>query len=170
MIATDLNKKDDKKKLAVFQNSIGGDALELFNSFEDEKKLTLAPVLRKFDRYCAPKQNIIFQRYLFNSIMQREGQNFDSFLIELRKGITHTKYLDPEDMIRDRIVLGSSSKEGQNKLLRKSNLTLAINFRRAVEAKTKHGSSCNEQQVCQLAQKLNITKSHFFELLQFDFK
>lgn len=78
MIATDLNKKDDKKKLAVFQNSIGGDALELFNSFEDEKKLTLAPVLRKFDRYCAPKQNIIFQRCFFNSIVEKEGQNFDS--------------------------------------------------------------------------------------------
>ena len=117
MVATDLSDKEDKKKLAVFQNLLGDEALELFNSFDDAKKATLALVLAEFENYCAPKQNVIFERFLFNSIVQKEGQSFDSFLTELRKGIKNTKYKDPEDMIRDRIVIGSLSKEVQEKLI-----------------------------------------------------
>ncbi|XP_031335047.1 uncharacterized protein K02A2.6-like [Photinus pyralis] len=50
-------------------------------------------------------------------------------------GIKTTNYKDSDDMIRDRIVMGVSSKEVREKLLRESDLTLtkAITFCRAVE-------------------------------------
>jgi len=60
---------------------------------------------------------------------------FDSFLTELRKAVKTTAYLDQDQMIRDRIVMGIWDKGTQERLLREPKLTLnkAVDFCRATE-------------------------------------
>ena len=136
--ATDSTEETDSKKVALLLSLIGEEGLDLFNSFtfetgKDPKKLD--DVKAKFEAYCSPKKNIIFERFVFNSIVQKEGQLFDNFLTELRKSVKTTEYSHPEDMIRDRIVIGIHDKSTQERLLRESSLTLekAINLCRATE-------------------------------------
>lgn len=137
MKATDLDTRDESKKIAVFLNIIGDDGLELFNSFtlSDTESQSLTAIKLKFEEYCSPKKNIIFERFKFNSIVQKEGQSFDNFLTELHKGVKTTEYKDQEEMVRDRIVMGVYNKTTQERLLRESSLSLtkAIDFCRAVE-------------------------------------
>lgn len=83
-----------------------------------------------FEAYCAPKKNEIYERYLFNSITQKEGQLFNAFVTELKKSI-RTTY----EMVRDRIVFGIYDKSTQEKLLREPDLTLekTTNVCRSIE-------------------------------------
>lgn len=138
LTVTELSKKSEETQVAVFLNLIGDDGLELFNTFDltNDQKKSLNEVKLKFESHCSPKKNVIFERFVFNSISQKEGQSFDSFLTELRKAVKSTGYKDKDDMIRDRIVMGVFSKDTQERLLRASDLTLdmAIKHCRACEA------------------------------------
>lgn len=136
LVAAGISTKPEEKKVAVFLNLIGDDALELYNTFKFEGETKdLATVKKKFDEYCSPKKNVIFERFMFNSIVQKEGQLFDNFVTELKKGIKTTEYAEQDDMIRDRIVMGIYNKATQEKLLREANLTLqkTIDMCRAIE-------------------------------------
>ncbi|XP_072380022.1 uncharacterized protein [Diabrotica undecimpunctata] len=137
MIATDLTSKPESKKLAVFLSLVGDEALELYNTFtfDENEDRTVTCVKKKFEEYCSPKKNVIFERFKFNSISQQEGQPFDSFVTELRKAIKTTEYSQQDQMIRDRIVMGIHNKATQEKLLRESELTLmkAVDICRAIE-------------------------------------
>lgn len=139
VVATDLVSKQEETKVATFLSVIGDDGLELYNTFTfssvaESKKLE--SILKKFDEYCAPKKNETFERFLFNSIQQKEGQSFDSFLTELKKAVKTTNYKDQDDMIRDKVVIGIHNKNTQEKLLRDRDLTLEkpVNLCRATEA------------------------------------
>ncbi|XP_030759604.1 uncharacterized protein LOC115885003 [Sitophilus oryzae] len=123
--ATDLESKSEDKKVAVFLNLIGDEGLELFNSFS-------------------------FENGDEKNICQKEGQNFDNFLTELRKAIKTTQYKDHDDMIRDRIVMGILDKVIQERLLREPKLTLekAVDVCRATESsKSQSKILRNESQV-----------------------
>ncbi|XP_031334069.1 uncharacterized protein K02A2.6-like [Photinus pyralis] len=152
LVAADLDKKAEGKKVAVFLNVIGEDALELYNTFtfteEEKKEKTLTLIKQKFTEYCSPKKNVIFERFKFNSIVQAEGQTFDNFLTDLRKAVQTTEYSDPDDMIRDRIVMGIKNKIVQERLLREADITLqkTIDFCRASEV-SKNQSKVLQQEV-----------------------
>ncbi|XP_030758046.1 uncharacterized protein LOC115883775 [Sitophilus oryzae] len=162
--ATDLPQKGNKKQVAIFLNLIGEEGLELFNSFSltDAETEDLKKVVEKFEEYCSPRKNIIFERYRFNSIIQNDGQSFDSFLTELRKAVKTTEYGEPEQMIRDRIVIGVSNKLTQERLLRESDLTLetAIKICRAVEiSKSQSKALQNEASVSAVTTKDKVKRS-----------
>lgn len=135
--ASNLSTKPEETKIAAFLNLIGDDGLELHNSFtyEKDEDKTLESLKKKFEEYCSPTANVIFERYKFNSIVQQENQPFDSFLTELRKAVKTTGYKDQDDMIRDRIVMGIWEHSTQERLLREGKLTLnkAIDLCRATE-------------------------------------
>lgn len=137
MEATNLESKPEAKKVAIFLNSIGDEALELYNTLpcaEGEQR-TFAVVKEKLEAYCLPRENVIFEQFKFNNITQKERQTLDSFVTELRKAIKTTHYVNPDDMIRDRLVIGIHDKHTQEKLLRESQLTLnkAIDVSRTIE-------------------------------------
>uniref|UniRef100_A0A1Y1KVT8 RNA-directed DNA polymerase n=1 Tax=Photinus pyralis TaxID=7054 RepID=A0A1Y1KVT8_PHOPY len=135
--ATNLDSKDEDVQIACFLSLIGDDGLDLFNSFTFEagKEKILAEIQKKFDDQCAPQRNVIFERAKFNTICQKEGQSFDSFLTELRKAVKTTGYKDQDEMIRDRIVIGLRETSSKERLMQVADLTLtkAINFCRATE-------------------------------------
>ncbi|KAB0805330.1 hypothetical protein PPYR_02300 [Photinus pyralis] len=137
LTATGLSTKAEEKKVAVLLNLIGYEALELYNtfSFVEQEEKTVETVKAKFDEYCSPKKNVIFERFKFNKIVQQECQPFDVFVSELRKAIKTTEYAQQDDMLRDRIVMGIYNKSTQEKLLREASLTVtkAIDICRAIE-------------------------------------
>jgi hypothetical protein len=126
--AADLDEAPDKRKIALLINLIGEDGLEIFNNFtwadaDDKKKFNL--VVKKFEEYCSPIKNVIIERFNFNSVVQRDGETFESFLTELRNKASTCEFgILIEGLIRDRIVFGIQDKNLQKRLLREPNLSL----------------------------------------------
>lgn len=126
IVATGLKSKPEETKAAAFLSLVGDDGLELYNTFTfvpPEAAKRLDKIRQKFEDYCAPKKNVTFERYLFNSIEQKLGQSFDSFITELKKAVKTTEYAKQDEMVRDRIVIGIYEKSTQEKLLREKDLT-----------------------------------------------
>ena len=136
--ACDKEDASQKKKLAIFLNCIGDDGLELYNTFtfKKDQEDKYKSVLQLFEEYCAPKGNVIFERFLFNSIVQDEGQSIDAFILTLKTKVKSCDYDKPDEMVRDRLVLGVLDKQIQERLLRESKLTLedAIRLSKSIES------------------------------------
>ena len=65
-------------------------------------------ILMKLSEYFIPKQNKIYERYVFNSHSQKADESFDQFLKALRKFAATCEFGTFDDeMLRDRIVTGS---------------------------------------------------------------
>lgn len=138
MTATEKIKKPADVQAAMLLNLLGEEALELFNTFgldttqqNDPKQIKLA-----FENYIKPRKNVIYERFIFYSRKQSDGESFDIFLTDLKKLVRNCEFENQaDDMLRDRIVLGINSRELQEQLLKKPELNLitAINTCRASE-------------------------------------
>ena len=77
-LALELDKKPQVVQVATLLTVIGEDAREVYSTFTDwdtdgdESKLE--PVLTKFEQYCRPRKNVLFQRYCFNCRQQEAGE------------------------------------------------------------------------------------------------
>ena len=139
MKASGSTVKADDVQLAIFLHVIGDDALAVYNTFafpaDDRNKLV--PALRKFEEYCSPKKNIVFERYNFWRSVQTPGESIDMFVTTLRQKAKTCEFGDQtESMIRDRVVLGCPDARLQERLLRETDLDLvkAMNICRAAES------------------------------------
>ncbi|UYV77008.1 hypothetical protein LAZ67_14002803 [Cordylochernes scorpioides] len=148
--------KPDKLKVAILLNFIGEEALEVFNTFhlkEDEAE-NFDFVINKFDDFCEPKKNVIFERFKFFSATQKDGESIDSFITELKGLSTSCEFESQKDsLIRDRIVYGIQDKALQERLLREPNLTLlkAIEMCKTDEiSKQQIKIMQNNQNICQI--------------------
>ncbi|UYV83644.1 K02A2.6-like [Cordylochernes scorpioides] len=158
--ATEKATKPDKLKVAILLNFIGEEALEVFNTFhlkEDEAE-NFDLVINKFDDFCEPKKNVIFERFKFFSATQKDGESIDSFITELKGLSTSCEFESQKDsLIRDRIVYGIQDKALQERLLREPNLTLL----KAIEmCKT---DEINKQQIKIMQNNQNICQIRKYE-------
>lgn len=148
-IATDLESKEEARQIAVLLHCIGEDGLDVYNTLtlSATEKKSLKSIKETLGAHFAPKKNVIYERFLFNSIKQKEGQKFDSFLTELKVAVKSTEYNDKDDMVRDRIVFGIRDKSSQERLLRHADLKLdsAIALCRGVEASQKQVKEMQEE-------------------------
>ncbi|UYV61543.1 K02A2.6-like [Cordylochernes scorpioides] len=154
--ATEKATKPDKLKVAILLNFIGEEALEVFNTFhlkEDEAE-NFDLVINKFDDFCEPKKNVIFERFKFFSATQKDGESIDSFITELKGLSSSCEFESQKDsLIRDRIVYGIQDKALQERLLREPNLTLlkAIEMCKTNEiSKQQIKIMQNNQNICQI--------------------
>ncbi|XP_036345642.1 uncharacterized protein LOC118754876, partial [Rhagoletis pomonella] len=138
MKATELDKKEEDRKVAVFLHVIGDEALEKYNTFglseADDKKLNA--VIKAFEDFCSPKANETVERHVFFTRAQQSGENFTNYLTDLKTlsatcGFGHLK----DSLIKNRVVCGIRDSELRNRLLREENLDLdkCIQICRAVE-------------------------------------
>lgn len=131
--------KDEKKKVAMLLNLIGDEALEVFNTFQFAAGTSvdnLVDVLAKFESYCNPRKNLVYEQSKFFTHSQREGEPFDKFLIELRKLAQTCEFGDKNDQLLTlRVVLGINDRVLRERLLRVPDLTLvkAADYCRAAE-------------------------------------
>jgi len=125
-VAAELNKKAEEVQAAILLNTIGEEGLELFRTLDipEGDKKCYKKVLEAFDKFCATKQNIIYESFVFLSRNQKPFESIDAWIMDLKKLIKACEYKDQEDrMLRDRIILGCNDPNLQKKLLECDNVT-----------------------------------------------
>ena len=68
-VATGVNKQEQLVRVWTMLSVIGEDATKAFDAFEwgeTEDDSKIEDVLAKFDEYCDPRTQVIYQRYRFN--------------------------------------------------------------------------------------------------------
>lgn len=141
--ATKSNNEDDEIKIAILLDIGGEQAISIFNTLkfdkikvkvgdeevEKDESEIFEKVLEKFELYFNPRRNIVYERYKFLQRGQHENEAFDAFLADILKLVKSCEYMDEQNQLRDRIVLGVQNKRLQAELLDKDQLT----FEKAVD-------------------------------------
>lgn len=144
MIANKRIGDDEKTKIATFVWLIGDQGRSIYNTLfpndGSEKSMlgeiivgegvgagviqrTLDDVIKKFVEFCLPKRNVAMESFKFNTIVQKEKQQFIEFETELRKQLPFCEFKCEcgasyeNRMLRDRIIIGVADKKLQLKLL-----------------------------------------------------
>lgn len=150
--AAGVDDKDDKVKVNTFLNAVGPEAVEIFDTFEmtNQERLVYATVVAKFEEFCKPRKNTVYERFVFYQRVQRDGEPFDTFLMDIKRLVRTCEFGATEnEMLRDRIVLGVADKKLQKRLLETSTLTydIAVEKARANEATAQQSESMNKSVV-----------------------
>lgn len=136
-----------KRKVALLLTVAGTEAIEVYNTFAFEPaddKNRLDKVLQKFDEHCLSKKNETYERYVFGSRLQREGEAFDSFLTDLKLKASTCNFGTLRDsLIRDQIVFGICDRKVREKLLGEHELNLekAVKICQASELARQHAET-----------------------------
>jgi len=138
-------------QVAMLENCLGIEALKKHESHSYETAVdtrTVAQILKRMEHICIGEINETFERFRFNSRMQRDGEDFDSFLSDLLAMIKTCNYCDTcqNSIVRDRIVLGIRDKDTQTELLKLRQLET----NRCVD-------------ICKAAEDANAQKSDLYE-------
>lgn len=123
MEASSLGSRSSSRKTAILLNTIGEEALEIFNSFvftDEGDKKDYDKVIEKFQSYCNPKKNKTYHRFLFYKRQQQKDEPFDHFFTDISKMVKDCEFKDQDDMLRDKIIFGIQDKELQAKLIKSS--------------------------------------------------
>ena len=86
-LATKLDKEEEARQVATLLAVIGKEANEVFRTFtfsSPEYAKKIEHVSRKFEEYCIPRENTIYERFLFFTRDQRKSETVDQYLKELR--------------------------------------------------------------------------------------
>ena len=140
---------EDKKKVAILLTVAGAESQEVFRTFTYEPAKAAVgnqpavpaetaeqfnTVVRKFTEFCVPRKNVIYERYVFHTRVQGEGETIDSFTTDLRLKSQSCEFGSLQDsLIRDRVIVGnrdSKIKESYSELT----LERAIDICKANEA------------------------------------
>lgn len=141
-IASKLNVEEPEVRVATFLSCIGREAMDVYDGFifPDEKKIDMKQILDAFEKYCIGETNESYERFIFNSRNQREGESIDKYVAELRKLAKSCNYeILEESLIRDRIIIGIKCDTTRRRLLQESKLTLGkcIDIARSLESSKK---------------------------------
>lgn len=143
MRAGEMNGKNDEIKINLFLNAVGEEAIEIFDTFEltEAQRQSYNDVIEAFESFCKPKKNTVYERFMFYQRKQKDGEPFDTFLMDIKRLAKTCEFAEKErEMLRDQIVMGIYDKKVQLKLLETSDL----NYEKAVE-KGRQGETTKEQ-------------------------
>ncbi|XP_074028318.1 uncharacterized protein [Leptinotarsa decemlineata] len=152
LLASGIAAKGNEIKVATLMNLLGDEGIQIYNTFEyeevgDDKKL--AVVLGKFDNYCNPLRNLVYEHFKFFKRDQQPGESVDQFVTALRQLSSSCEFKEKDVLIRDRIVLGIRDPRIQEKLLQTADLQLsdAIATCRAMETSVATQKEISESSV-----------------------
>ncbi|GFX37359.1 transposon Tf2-9 polyprotein [Trichonephila clavipes] len=115
LLAIQKDDRTDKVKIAFLLNLLGFEGLEIYNTFKLEWKAKFLEVLQKFEEYCSPQQNAVYERYNFFSCVQLEGQTIETCVTQLKTLASTCEFAEQENgLIRDRIVLSTKNIHERN--------------------------------------------------------
>ena len=86
-IATGVAKKDEPTRVATLLTVIGEEAVDVYSTFtwnEEGDDLKIEKVLEKFENFCNPRKNTIYERYVFFSRNQDSGESIDHYVAVLK--------------------------------------------------------------------------------------
>ena len=97
--------------MATLPATIGKEALQIYRllPMTEEERKNLKEIMEKQEAYFKPKRNIVYKRYMFFSRDQEANETFDTYLTSLRRLASSREFAQlEEELIRDRIVLGTT--------------------------------------------------------------
>ena len=100
----DVGKKAANIQVGTLLSAIGRECLQIYKNLpmSAEERADTQQILERLINYFEPKQNIIYQRYMFNSCTQEQGEKFNAYLIKLRHLIKTCEYSALKDeLLRD---------------------------------------------------------------------
>lgn len=106
LVAAECNTKPDAVKTAIFLNTLGEEGNDVFDAFglTAEQKAVYATVIQTFENFCKPKTNEVYERFVFYQRNQKEGEPFDTFLMEIRRLVRTCEFGEMEQtMLKYRI-------------------------------------------------------------------
>ena len=121
------NNIKDEKKTSLFLTIIGSEAYKIIKNIVLPNKVsdsTYENLVLKLKEYFEPKLNIIYERYIFNKIMQESHESISSYANKLKEQANKCNYgtfLD--EALRDKFVNGIKNENILKRLLSEANLT-----------------------------------------------
>ena len=138
--ACELSKRDKDTQVAILLHTAGAEAQEIHEQFKfevDADKQDYKKILTKFEDYCHPRKNTVYERYCFWSRDQVEEEHVDKWVKDLRSIAKNCEFGDQEDnLIRDKLVFGVRDSRVKERMLRETDLTLkkAVEICRVAES------------------------------------
>ena len=81
-----------------------------------EQNTDFETLVNKLNSYFLVKRNIIHERTKFQERKQNESETIEEYYRSLRTLVAHCKYIDTEDQVRDRFVVGLLDRRLKEKL------------------------------------------------------
>ena len=140
VVISGLNTQSTDYQTAMLLNSIGTEALKVYNGFvfAPEESRDVTHIIRKFDGHIIGQLNETYERYKFNCRNQTPGESVDSFVTALRNLAKNCNVCEcmRESLLRDRVIMGILDSDLRKRLLQMPDLTinLRIDMCRAYEA------------------------------------
>ena len=127
-IVAQLERQREEYRVALFLYSIGPAAVKIYNSFDlsEANRHKLSEIIKEFDKFVIGETNEMYERSIFNSRDQKEGESIDTYVGELRTLAQSCNFCTclHDTLIRDRIVLGLRDRGTRKRLLRQGKLTV----------------------------------------------
>ena len=128
-MATKLDKEEEAHQVAKLLAVIGKETNKVFRTFtwaspDDAKKISA--VVSKFEEYCIPRENTIYECFVFFTQEQWEPETVDQYLMELRQIAANCDFdsITPDQLLRNRLVTGTKTAKVRENLLKEKKLTL----------------------------------------------
>ena len=105
-------RKSEKDKCSASLYIISQEGCDVYNAMNlnDMQHDKIDVFFTKFEEYCKPKQNVIVERYQFNTQVQDKAESIDRYVTGLQLIAKNCSFRDLEDeLIRDRTVCGVNS-------------------------------------------------------------
>jgi hypothetical protein len=139
-IASELVGKTEKIRIATLRILMGRECARILDNLDlsAERQKKASYIIDELSKYFEPERNVIFERSVFNSTNQLEGERINEYLNRLRQLASTCEFTPSrvhDEAIRDRLVLGISDKQVRKQLIRNRKLTLneAIEISRSAE-------------------------------------
>ena len=123
-MATKFDKDEEARQVVTLLAVIDKEANKVFRTLtfsspDDAKKIE--PVLRKFEEYCTPRENTIYERFLFFTRDQRESETIDQYVTDLRQIAANCDFesITADQLLRDRLVTGARNAKVPENFLKK---------------------------------------------------
>ena len=146
---------NDAQKKALLLHTAGIQVQELYetltdpgtDTFEEDTATEYEKTIRTLNAYFVTKLNEPFERHVFRTMTQQDGETVDQFIARLRKQAQNCNFNDPDVDIRDQVIDKCRSSVLRRKLLGKENLTLTKvhEVARAMEAVDLQAKQMGEQ-------------------------
>ncbi|CAH0729861.1 unnamed protein product, partial [Brenthis ino] len=142
--ANDIKKQDETKQVAIFLNTIGDYGIEIYNSFNiDRKNISLENLIKAFDEKFNPQSNITVERYNFFTRTQQIDESLDNYVTVLNNLAMSCEFNTLKDsLVRDMFVIGIQNSKIRESLLQQEKLTLedALKIAKSMELSQERSS------------------------------
>ena len=111
---------------ALFLHTLGSDGLAIVNGLELGAGHAVTDIITALDNHFIGQVNETYERFVFNTRDQREGESFEEYINCLRQLIKTCNYTPniSDSLLRDRLVLGIKNKKCREELIQDGQLTL----------------------------------------------